>query len=285
MLGVAAGAGFWLLAQGLEGFLADGSLAVAVVKELLELAGAATLALALLGVYKARFAGSGVEGGGWGALQELVLSLEPRRVAVVVGAGILVLAAAGAVVGAGVQAHVLDLNAEQTLPALFSGALLVAAGGLALMLWRVAPPGGPHREWWRALAVVFTLLGIDEVAALHEEVQDATGIHPGQLVLLPLVAVAGAAWIATLRYLTGQAAARWLWIGGAGAWALSQAIDATQPRERFVWSVVPEESLEMAGSALFAIALLLLLRSLLVGAAAPGDAGLPGARAPAGAAA
>ncbi len=51
-------------------------------------------------------------------------------------------------------------------------------------------------------------------------------------------------------------------MAGAGAWIVSQLIDAGL-NEELGWTIVPEELFEMAGSALFALALLVALRQLL----------------------
>ncbi len=48
---------------------------------------------------------------------------------------------------------------------------------------------------------------------------------------------------------------------GAGAWIVSQLIDAGL-NEHWGWTVIPEELFEMAGSALFGLALLVALRQL-----------------------
>jgi hypothetical protein len=53
-----------------------------------------------------------------------------------------------------------------------------------------------------------------------------------------------------------------LFMLGAGAWIVSQLIDAGL-NEEMGWTIVPEELFEMAGSALFGLALLVALRQLL----------------------
>jgi hypothetical protein len=154
-----------------------------------------------------------------------------------------------------------DLNKEQTFPATFSGVLLLATGALALLngLVRSQTPAG--RRWWIVLALVFAFLGIDEIAALHEAVQDRVHVW-GQAVLAPVVVVGVYAWWVVLRRLWDEPPAGGLFLLGAAAWAVSQGIDAAF-NEHWGWTIVPEELLEMAGSALFGLALLVALRRLL----------------------
>ncbi len=92
---------------------------------------------------------------------------------------------AGALVGNGnVEAYFFDLNGEQTLPAAFSGTLLFLAEGLDSLL-----------------RLVLAFLSLNDIGALHEKIQsrEAIDIHPGRIVLLPLVIAAGLKWIVALR--------------------------------------------------------------------------------------
>ena len=154
-----------------------------------------------------------------------------------------------------------DLNKEQTFPATFSGVLLLAAGGLALLNGLVRSDTAAGRRWWIVLALVFAFLGLDEIAALHEAVQDRVHVW-GQAVLAPVVFVGVYAWWATLQRLRSEPPAGMLFMLGAGAWIVSQLIDAGL-NEELGWTIVPEELFEMAGSALFGLALLVALRQLL----------------------
>lgn len=159
-----------------------------------------------------------------------------------------------------------DLNKEQTFPATFSGALLLGAGGLALLNGLVRSRSASGRRWWIVLALVFAFLGIDEIAALHEAVQDRVHLW-GQAVLAPIVLVGVYAWWAALRQLWNEPPAGMLFLAGAGAWVVSQLIDAGF-NEHWGWTIVPEEVFEMAGSALFALALLVALQHLVAPAMA-----------------
>jgi hypothetical protein len=161
----------------------------------------------------------------------------------------------------GGELRAFDLNKEQTFPATFSGLLLLAAGGLALLNGLVRSETAAGRRWWIVLALVFAFLGLDEIAALHEAVQDRVHVW-GQAVLAPVVLVGVYAWWVTLKRLWAEPPAGGLFMLGAGAWIASQLIDAAL-NEHWGWTIVPEELLEMLGSALFGLALLVALRQLV----------------------
>jgi hypothetical protein len=72
------------------------------------------------------------------------------------------------------------------------------------------------------------------------------------------------AWSVILRRLS-PGPARGMWLGGAAAWFVSQAIEALQwDGNRLIheWTIVPEEILEMTGSLLWGLALLIALRTI-----------------------
>ena len=180
--------------------------------------------------------------------------------------GLAILAVAFGILGAivypgGGDLRAFDLNKEQTFPATFSGVLLLAAGGLALLNGLVRSETASGRRWWIVLALVFAFLGLDEIAALHEAVQDRVHVW-GQAVLMPVVIVGVYAWWKALVTMWAEPPAGQLFLLGAGAWILSQGIDAAL-NEHWGWTIVPEELFEMAGSALFALALLVALRRLV----------------------
>ena len=113
------------------------------------------------------------------------------------------------------------------------------------------------------LALFFAVLGADEVAAVHERLQYRTGV-PGQLFLLPLVALAGVALLQVLRRIT-RPPARLLLVGGVATWGVAQLVDVLHQPDGGVldYLVVPEETGEMVGSALLAIGVLAGVRALL----------------------
>jgi hypothetical protein len=154
-----------------------------------------------------------------------------------------------------------DLNKEQTYPATFSALLLLAVGGLALLNGLVRTTDRSEQRWWIILALVFTFLGIDESTALHEILQDRVHLW-GQAVLMPVMLIGIAGWWIALQRLRPHREAARLFVLGAVAWVLSQAIDFAL-NEPWGWTIVPEELFEMLGSALFGLALLVALRRLV----------------------
>ena len=154
-----------------------------------------------------------------------------------------------------------DVNKEQTFPATFSGILLLAAGGLALLNGLVRSDTRAGRRWWIVLALVFAFLGLDEIAALHEAVQDRVHVW-GQAVLAPVVFVGVYAWWATLKRLRSEPPAGMLFVLGAGAWIVSQLIDG-KLNEEWGWTVSPRSCSRWPAPRLFGLALLVALTPVL----------------------
>ncbi len=195
-------------------------------------------------------------------VRSAVSRLDPRTLLIGLVCCLVVLGVLGAIVyPGGGDLRVFDLNKEQTFPATFSGLLLFGAGAMALMHGVVRFANPADRRWWLVLAAVFMFLGLDEIAALHEAVQDRVHLW-GQATLAPIVLAGVVAWFVALKQLNASTpgAAR-LFVLGAAAWIASQGIDLVL-NERLGASIVPEELLEMAGSALFGIALLVAVREL-----------------------
>jgi len=152
-----------------------------------------------------------------------------------------------------------DINTEQVPPAVFAGALLLGAGACALLLATTDARHRP-RPTWAVLGAVLLFLGVDEITALHEALQDRTGIK-GQVILAPVVLIGGIAGGLAVRRLWGHPWAGPVFLGGGLVWVVAQAIDLLQrPPDRLMWTVVPEEVLEMTGSAFFLLALLAAVR-------------------------
>lgn len=157
------------------------------------------------------------------------------------------------------QIRILDLNNEQTLWATFQGAIIWAVAGLALLASMLTVTTRQARVWWITLGIVLLVLGADEVIAIHDRFQDATG-YPGQLILTPVALVGMAAWLRVLSKLWNMRSARTLFIGGAAFWACSQVSDILL-NPTFRWTITPEELGETIGSGLWMFALLLWLRA------------------------
>lgn len=200
------------------------------------------------------------------ALASLVDRLDPVKLAFGAGTMVVVLGVMGTVSHSVEYMRVFDVNKEQNYASMFSGLALWAAALMAVCNGVFREESSYRRRSWIALAVVFTYLGLDEMAAFHEELQHATGIW-GQAFLLPVVVVGVAAWYSTLMQMRPNRAAVVLWIGGAAFWVVSQCIDVVL-NGPMPWTTIPEELGEMTGSLMFAFALLVSLRPLVTDMAA-----------------
>jgi hypothetical protein len=234
--------------------------------ELIELAAAA---LMLLGVYSsaravslARTPAADNRTQALEIASTAVALLDIRKLLIGIAAFAVLFGILGAIVyPGGGDLRVFDLNKEQTFPATFSGLLLLGAGALALLNGVVRCPNPADRVWWLVLAGVFAFLGIDEISALHEAVQDRVHVW-GQATLIPIVIAGGIAWLVTLKRVGLTSLAGRLLIVAAFAWAMSQGVDAAL-NEHYGWTIVPEELLEMVGSALFGLAMLVAVREVV----------------------
>jgi len=202
-----------------------------------------------------------------------------RRLGRAGGVAIVVLGGLGVAFAAGAPLGLFDLDGEGNLPAAFSGLLLLVAAVLALALAdRAASVGVSPRALW-AMALVFGWMAVDEVFTVHEHLDEVTGVD-WQLIYVPLLVVAAWGWARIWRSLRGRRLAWTPWLGGLLAWGLAQAlelgtfggivrqgsIDTADEYDDAVGTVayeleaIPEELLEMAGSLLWALGLLIVLR-------------------------
>jgi hypothetical protein len=266
----AAGVAAWLAAALFDAARTDRATAIPG-GELLEMAGAA---LMLLGIYQyaralslARSPVADRREQDLKIASSAVSRLDVRKLLIGIAGLMIVFGILGSIVYPGGGAlRAFDLNKEQTFPATFSGLLLLGAGALALLNGIVRCPSWTDRRWWLVLAGVFAFLGIDEMTALHEAVQDRVHVW-GQATLIPIVIAGAVAWWITLKRLGPQSIAGRLLILAAVTWALSQGIDAVL-NEDYGWTIVPEELLEMCGSAMFGLAMLVAVRDV-IGARSP----------------
>jgi hypothetical protein len=200
-----------------------------------------------------------------------------RLIAAGIGVVIVIFGVAGTIVGTGatpgkgVHSHSpFHLINERTIPAFFSAALLAAGGAAAYVAgsWRVS---GARTEWLIFGFVLF-LMGLDEVGQLHEKVEKWTGTD-WQTVYLPVFLGAAVVWWRLMRVIDRDL--RVLLAGGAVAWAISQALEFLQydSQDRRVAGFEPmaitEEMLEMVGSTLFLLAIVVALRRSLEPRARP----------------
>ena len=88
---------------------------------------------------------------------------------------------------------VLDLNTEQTLWATFQGSLIFCRRADRDPDRPPAGDAGRDEAVVAAAGGVLMVLGLDEIVAIHDRFQDATG-HPGQIVLIPVAIIGVVAW-------------------------------------------------------------------------------------------
>ena len=223
--------------------------------------------------------------------EELGLPLAARPLARALAAAVALLALLG--LGALLLVHLagwapsrhlvqlLLLDVEHNVPTLFQGVLLAACGALLLLVARVvAERGGPFVGHWRLLGAIFFLLALDEVLRLHERtiapLREGLGtsgaLHFAWVlpaaVLLVVLGIAYLRWLAALpprfRRLALVAAA--LYVGGALVMEMVGGILAGGGREgtlAYGLMTTVEETGEMAGLALFLVALVDHLASLV----------------------
>lgn len=187
---------------------------------------------------------------------------EAWRVALAVGCGIALLGGLGAADLFLTRLPAYDLDAERTVPTAFSALLLLAAGVLAWQVGGARSSG--YSKCWRIMGAFFVFMAFDEVLAIHEKVSAPVTGMSWQVFYAPVVLCAAIGWLVILRRLPSTRA-RILWIGGAAAWFVSQVIEQVQwDGDRLVhpWTFIPEEMLEMTGSLLWGLAILLALRQL-----------------------
>jgi hypothetical protein len=161
-----------------------------------------------------------------------------------------------------------DLDAEGKLPAFVAAAILLCAAVGALL----ACLETSERRWpWAVLAVLFSVMAVDEAFRVHEALEDETSTD-WQVLYLPLMAAGAVAWFALLGRLRRLRLAALLLFAGAVMWAVAGVLESIQwtgPREteRAVegYGILMgiEELLEMCGSACFALAPLLAVRAWL----------------------
>ncbi len=153
-----------------------------------------------------------------------------------------------------------DVDEENNLPTWFSGFLL---GVTSFWVWIAAEDKRrtSDRWWihWKALALGFFVLSIDEIAGLHESfntVTDATWAIPGGILAL-LVGLTFFSFLWSLPTATRNAffLGGCIFVGGAvGVEIIGAPMDADTMTYNL--TTVVEEGMEMAGVLLFLMALL-----------------------------
>lgn len=173
--------------------------------------------------------------------------------AIWLGIAIAGLAVVGTIaVAADLDSRLLRVNREQSPASFYSGGLIMAAAALAAVLAWDRPE---RRLEWALVAIGLFALGVDETAELHERVEVRTDL-PAPVVISPLAAMIGYGLWRNLPWLGTRWPALQLIAGGIAIWCISQALD---PFHNQYKSVV-EETLEMTGSALVVVALMICVR-------------------------
>ena len=169
---------------------------------------------------------------------------------------------------------IVDFTQEANIPTFFSAVMLIIAALAAAANASkdsAAPGAGRWLPGWRALAVIFLFLAVDEAAQIHEQFSrfkiGATGDfafidhYSWMLVYVPAAAIAGLAFVPFLRSLPRRTAALLvlsgaLYVTGAagfeliGAWQ-RVAFGMTSGDLAVVLRSVAEETIESLGIALY----------------------------------
>jgi hypothetical protein len=196
-------------------------------------------------------------------MNRLERSLDPRRTAVVLGLAIAALAVLGAAAAWRPQSVFtpFHLDGERNVPAAFSALLLLACAVLVLRL--------PKGVVSRPVAVVFSaflaLASLDEAVEIHEKLERRFDVD-WQLLYMPAfvaILVVGSLFVVALRRERPSFA---LVLAAAACWAASQVLEALQWEDDgqaagYTSMMVTEEVLEMVGSALLFVALLLVVQA------------------------
>jgi hypothetical protein len=156
------------------------------------------------------------------------------------------------------------LDNEDTFPAAYSGALLMAAAVLAILVASELSRGR-FRSFWIGMGAVFAFMALDEVWTIHESLEGWTGAD-WQLFYLPIAVGAGVLVVVAFRDLAAYRSAAALFVAGGTAWLAAQVLEDLQ------WAgdvlehqgmIVPEEVLELIGSTLFGLSALVVLRRVV----------------------
>ena len=167
----------------------------------------------------------------------------------------------------------LDPDREGTFPAAFSALLLAYAAMLARSLEIATAARG--RRVWRIMSIVFACMAIDEVLTIHEKLERSIGID-WQVLYLPLILGGAGAGLYIVHLLRRDRLACGAWAAGGAAWAASQWLEKLQwsgdvQVAGYVPMMVGEEILEMAGSLLLGIGMIVAHRAAVAGVRARPD--------------
>jgi len=193
---------------------------------------------------------------------------EPRDFAIALGIGIVLMGIAGTIVGTdayqgegSLADRMFNLANEKTVPSFFSGAILLAGGLCALIAGRLRVLG--TRGWWYGFGAFLVFMSADEVVQIHEKVETWTGVDwekPYAFVALGAAVV----WFNLVRRMDNQL--RILMACGAIGWMISFVLEDAEYDSMdhrvsgFTAMDTIEELAEMAGSSLWLITIVILLK-------------------------
>ena len=189
--------------------------------------------------------------------------VEPRVVAVALGALITVLAVFGAAYAweSPPSLSRFDLDEERTVPAFFTAFLLIACAAVALRLPRWLAP----RAVAIAFATLLVLASLDELVEVHERLERRLDVD-WQVLYIPVFVAAAAVLALFVMALRRNGLGLGLVLAAGASWVGAQLLEALQweddgPAPGYTWMMVTEETLEMVGSALLLLALLTASRA------------------------
>jgi hypothetical protein len=190
----------------------------------------------------------------WDSLARVVTAIHPHAAAVALIGATSLIALTGALAShLDLESGVLRVNAEQSIASYYSSGLLFAAAALALLT------GQEHETEslpWTLVALTLAVVGFSEAAELHERVEVRTDL-PAPIVLAPLGAVGAYSWMRTIPTMRERPPSLALFSAGVAGWVVSLASDPFHAS----WKSVVEESLEMGGSTLVVLGLLVASRA------------------------
>jgi hypothetical protein len=187
------------------------------------------------------------------------------QVARILAIGIAIMAVLGIGQRLGLPLGLFDFDGEGKPPALWSALVLATGGALGVL---VAAEDRGYWLRWLAIGGLLAFMALDEGAALHEHIEASDLNISWQAAYAPIIAAGGVAWLFCLARMWPYSLARNLWIGGAVLWFISQVDEQIQSnptdgRVRGYGALSSvEEIFEVTGSALFLLALLLVLHRL-----------------------
>jgi hypothetical protein len=167
------------------------------------------------------------------------------------------------------------LDGEWDLPVVYNVSLMWAAGALTVALGAFRRAYEESRRWWVLLAALFVYMGLDDLLQIHEGLSSATGVS-WQILYLPIVAMAFAAWLVAASRLREHREAVWLLTAGGAAWILAQVLEVLQFDDRGLQLgfdfyghetipalMVAEEALEAVGALVFLLAVILAAQTAI----------------------